>query len=601
MKGFIYLKGPVRLKVKLNLFQKLVLLFVAIYLIPMVFLGTLSYQISNRTLKRQMAENALRSVNNMTKNLDDFFEDYGKISDDIYHNELINGILSGKIPADYDFEEINRRVYSLFAGKKYKTPVYILDKNGSPIYNSFPLPKKYLYKKENKNWGIFREVLNAPGIKVYYPESYMDYQGNTISLSIARSVFNKNNECMGFIFLDVYNSHIRDILNGLNSMVAQDIIIIDKNNYILYNSRVPTDEGSFLNAPYMADIKHGQGYFFKQFDKKPFLIAYSTSQLTGLTIIGITSMKTFFENTASITKMTVTVVIGVFFICILTAIFFANYIFKPIKQLVNAMKNVEAGDLSTRVCLHTWDEIQEVGESFNKMVIRIKELIETAVERQKRLRMAEIKALQAQINPHFIYNTLDTINWIARLYNVYDISNIVNEFGKLLRSTINNEDDLTTVRDNIAIINSYLSIEKIRYGNKFDVIIDVDENLYDYCIPKFLLQPLVENAVIHGLEKKMGKGSLTIRGYRDDRDMIFKIADDGAGMDQKDIEEILNSHPGKTRHSIGIYNVNKRLKLYFGESYGLEIHSQKGEGTTIIIRVPLNWKGETFLDKGCSC
>lgn len=266
----------------------------------------------------------------------------------------------------------------------------------------------------------------------------------------------------------------------------------------------------------------------------------------------------------------------------------ARSVSQPINELVYCMQQVEAGDLKTRVEFSSTDEIGLLGRNFNKMVARLNFLVNSITEKQERLKHAEIKALQAQINPHFLYNTLDTIKWLAKLNMVDELQVIVTELGKLLRSTISSNKEIITVEESIKTIESYINIQKIRYRNRLQVSINISPDIYDYHVPKLLLQPIVENAIIHGLENKVGKGNLVINGYQEADELIFEIIDDGIGIEANKLA-LINAKKdlASTTDSIGLQNVNRRIQLYYGASYGLHIKSQAQSGTIVTLRLPL--------------
>jgi two-component system sensor histidine kinase YesM len=225
---------------------------------------------------------------------------------------------------------------------------------------------------------------------------------------------------------------------------------------------------------------------------------------------------------------------------------------------------------------------------FNDMIARIDELFHTNLEKQDRLRLAEIQALQSQINPHFLYNTLDSIKWIAKLNGIREIEVIVIQLGKLLKNSINNRNEMTTVRDSLEIIDSYLTIQKIRYSDRFTVHMDIDPGVLDCYVPRLIIQPIVENAIVHGIVKKIGEGRLDIKAGRAGTDLLIEVADDGAGIDAARLEQIRTELESDQRkvENIGIHNVNRRIKLCYGEKYGVSISSEAGRGTTVILTMP---------------
>ena len=342
-------------------------------------------------------------------------------------------------------------------------------------------------------------------------------------------------------------------------------------------------------------IAQGTGFFVAQVDGKQSLVAFHTSKYTQFITIGILPIKLILESSNFIKLITLLACLISLMVCLVLALLITRSISRPIYTLVESMKRVESGDLQVRVDFRRRDELGLLGGSFNRMVRRIQDLLDNVVAKQRQLRASELKALQAQINPHFLYNTLDSIKWLAKLNHVPQISVIVTQLGKLLRSSINTDNDLITVEESIVNIQSYLAIQKIRYSDKFETLMEIAPEILQYQIPKLILQPIVENAIIHGLEGKKDKGRLIIRGVLAEDDLIFEVIDNGVGM-RPEKEAALNAGEDLRSslfvHSIGIQNVNRRIKLYYGPDYQVTIQSVLGEGTKVTLRMSITPEGE---------
>jgi len=232
------------------------------------------------------------------------------------------------------------------------------------------------------------------------------------------------------------------------------------------------------------------------------------------------------------------------------------------------MKKVEKGNFNISVEENWGGEIGVLYSSFNYMIKRINELIHEVYLSKIKEKDAELKALQAQINPHFLYNTLDTVNWLAVKHNVPEISKIVNSLASILRYSINKGNDVTTVDKELKHVESYITIQKIRFKDKFEVSFNIDKRILHYKTIKLILQPLVENAIIHGIETYEGKGKILINGYLDGEKIVFEVINNGNPIDLDLVNKLLDS-PSEDKDSYGIQNVNERIKLYYGEEYGL--------------------------------
>jgi two-component system sensor histidine kinase YesM len=269
-------------------------------------------------------------------------------------------------------------------------------------------------------------------------------------------------------------------------------------------------------------------------------------------------------------------------------------IYRPIKKLHDVTTIITKNDLQALVNSDNVDEITELGNNFNIMIGRIKELLNAKVKEQENLKKAELKALQAQINPHFLYNTLDTIVWMAEANKTHQVIEIVRALSSFFRIALSKGKDWISIRQEIEHVSSYLTIQKMRYRDILDYKIEVDEDLLDGTILKLTLQPLVENALYHGIKNKRNGGTIVVRAQRVGADLVrLEVQDDGVGFTPyklAQIRDVLNDDSGEislTEGGFGLANVNKRIKLYYGKQYGLYVQSEYLGGTQVVVRIPL--------------
>lgn len=267
------------------------------------------------------------------------------------------------------------------------------------------------------------------------------------------------------------------------------------------------------------------------------------------------------------------------------AIQVARFITSPIRKLQFLMHQVENGALAIRAPERGAYEIRELSKSFNTMVEKICSLMDEVIEEKDLLRKSEIRALQAQINPHFLYNTLDSIVWLAETGKKEDVVTMVTSLASLLRLTISKGDAFLTVEEELRHAESYLVIQKIRYGDKFDFSIEADEDALRCRTVRIILQPLLENAIYHGIEPMEEKGMIRICVRKQGERLLMQVIDNGVGMDEATQRSILETNPEKSS-GIGVKNVDERIRLCCGEEYGLRFYSRPGEGTTIEIWLP---------------
>lgn len=258
------------------------------------------------------------------------------------------------------------------------------------------------------------------------------------------------------------------------------------------------------------------------------------------------------------------------------------------------MERVQEGDFSVSdIVVDSANEIGSLTTSFNVMTHRIQELMEQNIREQEAKRKSELKALQSQINPHFLYNTLDSIIWMAEGKKNEEVVLMTASLARLLRQSISNEDEVISIGQEIEYARGYLTIQKMRYKDKMEFRIDVEPSILNIRLIKLVLQPIIENAIYHGLKYKESKGLLLVKGFLKDGNAVIQVIDDGVGMEPEVLEHIFEKHKVNYRsNGVGVYNVQKRLQLYYGSEYGITYESEKGKGTTATITIPGNQEGQ---------
>ena len=289
------------------------------------------------------------------------------------------------------------------------------------------------------------------------------------------------------------------------------------------------------------------------------------------------------------------------FAVILLAIIFLSYqiprsITRPIKRLSEVTDQVAKGDLTVRSNVRAGAEVNVLNDSLNTMIDKINELLEQVTKEQVRLRKAEFELLQAQINPHFLYNTLDAIVWLAEAGEQKKVVSMVGSLSEFFRMSLNQGKDIVSVKEELQHVRSYLESQQVRYQDILEYELHVPESLNTYLIPKITIQPLVENALYHGIKNKRGVGKITITGYEEEGIFFLLIEDNGIGITQERLEQVRNGILGKVstgKAIYGLYNVNERIRLNFGEEYGISLDSSYGEWTRVKVMLPCIEKIET--------
>ena len=351
--------------------------------------------------------------------------------------------------------------------------------------------------------------------------------------SLAKAVQDpETGEVLGVILLDIRHDIIQSSINGVTIGEKGFVFVMDQEDNIVYtpvNGIVYRVNPKWVKAmePMSVQIQGGS-----------YQIRSELSPYTGWRTVGVFSMDEVMSSVNTIVYILFTCVIISLVLVVIVSFKFSRTLTNPIFKLKRLMKQAESGDLTVRFNFQHNDEIGELGQSFNHMIARIDQLIQMVYVEQENKRTAEMKSLQEQIKPHFLYNTLDTISWMARDYDAEDIVRLVDALTNMFRIGLSHGKDIITVKEEITHVSNYLYIQKIRYKDKLNYVIHVDESLYAIEVPKLILQPLVENAIYHGVKAKRGGGTITITGVPEGENLVFTVQDDGAGMLQEKVEEL---------------------------------------------------------------
>ena len=450
---------------------------------------------------------------------------------------------------------------------------------------------------QNERW--YREALENPEeiqlISVVTGRNIVTNRSYSIDdvFSLAKAVQDpETGEVLGVILLDIRHDIIQSSINGVTIGEKGFVFVMDQEDNIVYtpvNGIVYRVNPKWVKAmePMSVQIQGGS-----------YQIRSELSPYTGWRTVGVFSMDEVMSSVNTIVYILFTCVIISLVLVVIVSFKFSRTLTNPIFKLKRLMKQAESGDLTVRFNFEHNDEIGELGQSFNHMIARIDQLIQMVYVEQENKRTAEMKSLQEQIKPHFLYNTLDTISWMARDYDAEDIVRLVDALTNMFRIGLSHGKDIITVKEEITHVSNYLYIQKIRYKDKLNYVIHVDESLYAIEVPKLILQPLVENAIYHGVKAKRGGGTITITGVPEGENLVFTVQDNGAGMPQEKVEELNRRMSERSvldeQKSFGLFYIRERIQLCYGTGYGVHVESALGEGTRVTITLPLYQKPKKF-------
>ena len=408
--------------------------------------------------------------------------------------------------------------------------------------------------------------------------------GRVATLSLIRTLEDDRGGTIGYVIADVYRDDLERLLLKEDMPFSTSYLVLDRYGFTVLNTANPELEGTLDRNGYVRIMAESEEQVRTGRDEGgEQVLFFAESARTGLTVIGRTPYEAVNASTGYIRILFASAAALSLLACLAFAYGMAKRMSTPIIGLVKGMKRVSRGDFSARVSDAGNDEFGLLASGFNQMTGRIEQLLQSVKEEQRRFHIAESKALQAQINPHFIYNTLDLIKWSAKMNETDQINTIVTRLGRLLRGVIHVKREKVTVREELELVESYLNIQKIRFSDRLFFRFRVDPDVMEATIPRFTIHPLVENAIVHGFENKNGKMFLMVSGYRDGGNLVFDIIDNGVGMTPETIGRIFTERNGD---STGILNVHRRIGLYYGESWGIRISSEPGKGSVVTVVMP---------------
>ncbi len=389
------------------------------------------------------------------------------------------------------------------------------------------------------------------------------------------------------LLVDLNFSVISDLCSSIDLGRKGYVFIVDGGGQIVYHPQQQLIYSGLKEERILQVLRSRTNSFVVRDGKEEVVYTIARSPNTGWLIVGVNPIEGLLSNRQAIQLYYALWGIGCFLVIILLSILISSRITKPIKLLRQSMRSVESGEFDVEAAIESDDEIGGLGRDYNIMIAKIRDLVHQTIADEKTKRKSELKALQNQITPHFLYNTLDSIIWMAEGNRQKDVVRMVAALARLLRLSISKGEELIPIRDEIEHITNYLIIQKMRYKDKLDFLLDVDEEIMRFRTLKLILQPLVENSIYHGIKNKPDPGTIRVLGKRVDGKILLSIEDDGVGMSAESLARIFTPDNGTRHRGVGVSNVNERIKLYFGPEFGLDYRSEPAKGTTVSIWLPV--------------
>ena len=578
-----------------SLHHRLILYFMLLMMIPISVAGTLIYRASDVRISDSALALAEEVVGKTGENLEAVLLDMQSAAKQVAEDHTVQ-ILMAKLQdaekaEDSVILELDARLKQIAGMYAGLDGVYI-------CLDDFTVAKSRYYAVRDEHKALpmtmeqYEVIRNHEDIQWIVSDEgslVADNMGNAV-LSAARLLpLSSTGQPCGIVVVEVRQSYLKQIFDKKLGESGTIFLMSARSNIALLPAAA-SDEivSDAVNQIRRTDRKAAT---ISLHDRVIFYVPLSLSEWTA---IGVVMKQSLRGDSQEILTLFVITVLMTLLLTIFVSGSLADYELRPIRRIQTYIKDMENGEFGKPLPSMRSDEIGSLAENTQEMSEKIGELLETVKTEQKRMRTAEFKALQAQINPHFLYNSLDSINWLVRKGNTEKATEMISALTTFFRIGLSKGRDIITVREELEHVRSYLVIQKIRYENQFEYSFYVDPETENYFVPKLMLQPLVENALYHGIKLCDRKCILMIQVLSHGDRIEIEVLDNGAGMDAETLESVRKAmeHKGENRaNSYGVVNVNDRIQILAGQEYGLRLTSEKGVGTSARIVLPKTLKG----------
>ncbi len=568
-----------------SLQTKFILISVINAIIPLVLIVGLSYTKSIELVTGQVSRSNLNTVEQVSDNIDLVFQDMENSSVYLLQNREFMDYL--RLPKS-DIRQnpghqlsVQRFIHNYLAFNTRIHSIYLEAFNGlvfdsASASNTIPTELR-------------KQLLLLRGGGIMMTDSITDYKGRSVRVfSYIKMIKDTENLSANLAILkvNILETEISDVFGGKLLSANSNYLIIDDQNTII-SSLDEAQIGTPLAAAADSRLFNGSaGYFNKSIDRNEYTVFFRDLAFSGWKLVNLAPLKELSQDITVIRNITLLSITLSIAFCIFTMLSFAVRTLRPLRLLRRATTQIQNENFKVSLPVSGNDEVALLTASFNRMSAKLDELVNEVLAVQIKQKEAELKALQAQINPHFLYNTLDMIYWTSKLEHAEESAKLIQTLSKLFRLSLNSGNEFTTLKSEVEHLKLYLTIQQKRFQDAVQFTVEADERLFNCKVVKLVLQPLVENAILHGLEKNGGKGRVDIRIVSQGDTLLYTIEDNGAGAVQSEVYAYLEK-PRESEHGFAISNVNDRIRIYYGSGYGLAFKTAPGEGMTVTVTQPL--------------
>ncbi len=584
---------------RMNLMKKLLVSYVIVLIIPLLLLTFFSYAHVSRTLIEQFQYSSDMSLQQTSIYLNRIQSDIIDSSEQIAYNKMFTDTYNQNASANAlleHFEDyttvrnIAEGIFpsdALYSVEIYTNGKYVLEQSDGTKGISFISLENDFAREADARLAKFRgEILWLPPRTT---KTVFTSQETPVITGIRYIKSTKNYKNIGILAVNVQQQALNDIVSRSPILSNSLSLLFDgSGNILAVSDHKLFQDYSISSELILENIALCQTSF--QINSHTMLLNYAPIGESDWTLVSLIPYDEMLKTSTNTRNRMILIMLAVSSLFCFVAYFISRLITKRIRFLATRMKKAQFDNYAAIPSSGGTDEVSDLINSYNHLLNKINHYAESQYQLGIELKNTELKALQAQINPHFLYNTLDLLHWLALDYGASEISEIVSLLSKFYKLSLSKGMEVVTVKDAVKHIEVYVKLQNFRFDNSIQLNLNINPEMNNYGILKLLLQPIVENAILHGiLEKEIQEGTITITGDVADHTLCFTIADNGIGMTSEQIERLMN--PGEAAdttasHGYGIQNVIKRIHLYYGEEYGLSYESRPNEGTRVFLSVP---------------
>lgn len=553
----------------------------------MGFLGLNLYNRFVNQMEKMTLESTEQLLNQTGINLETYLRNMRQISDAMYYS-----VIKDKDLATDTLDEEMNLLYE--ANKDNLISIACFTNEGGLIAAAPVETEKTNPGIVNQKW--FTDAMgqmenlhfSTPHVQNLFDNTSYRYYW-VVSLSRVVELTNNGSSSLGVLLVDMNYSSMEQLFNKVNTDNSSGYVyLMDSDGEIIYHPKQKLIYTDLYEENNMEAVNYEDGSSEETFQGEKRLITVKTVSYTGWKMVSVTPISSFNMGLSGTRYFVIMMMSLVMLAIIIFNQLVSSRIAKPLQKLNNSMKDWESGNMNPKIYVGGSLEVEHLGKTLQSVVSQLRQLMEDILVEQEEKRKSELDALQSQINPHFLYNTLDSIVWMIEGERYDDAVFMITQLASLFRISLSQGKTMICIEDEIKHAKNYMNIQKIRYKNIFDIEFDVEEDILQCCTVKLVIQPLLENAIYYGVECMDGEGEIKVKGYRRENDVYIEVYDNGMGMPQEEVDQLLieNNRVRKKGSGVGMLNVHNRIKLRFGAQYGLEIESQPDEGTTITIHLP---------------